>query len=104
MTYLILRYVLKDGVEAEAFEKWAREFDYPNMRGLRRVKSFHTYRVTGLLVGEGKPANDYFELFEIDDFEGFCSEDMPGEIVQKVMGQFVEMVDNLEFNIAERLD
>ena len=104
MTYLILRYNLKDGVQANEFENWVLDFDHPNMRGLKRIESFHTYRVTGLLVGEGKPAYDYFEVFEIEDFDGFCGEDMPGETVQKVMGQFMEQIDNWEFNIAERVE
>ena len=104
MAYLILRYTLKDGVSRDDFEEWVRTFDYPNMRGLKRVKSFHTYRTTALLVGEGQPAFDYFELFEIDDFDGFCAEDMPGETVQAVMGAFMHWVDNPEFNIVERID
>jgi hypothetical protein len=55
-------------------------------------------------MGEGNPAQEYFELFEIDDLEGFGAEDMTGELVQSVMGAFMGMVDNPEFNIAERID
>lgn len=104
MTNLILRYNLKDGVTKDAFEDWVRCTDYPKMRGLKRIQSFHTYRVTGLLVGEGKPAYDYYELFEIEDFKGFCGEDMPGQTVQSVMAEFLEKVENWEFNIAEPVE
>lgn len=103
MAYLILRYNLKDGVTAAQFEQWVRETDQPAMRGLKRVESFNTYRVTGLLMGEGEAAQRYFEIFEISDLAGFTGDDMPGETVQAIMGAFMQMVDNPEFNIAERV-
>ncbi len=103
MSYLLLRYTLKDGVSPEEFEKWVKETDQPKMRSLRRVKSFNTYRMTGLLMGEGEPAQQYAELFEIDDLDGFASEDMPGDLVQSVMGEFMGMVDNPEFSICEEV-
>ncbi|MFC4292871.1 hypothetical protein ACFOWX_10645 [Sphingorhabdus arenilitoris] len=103
MAYLMLRYNLKDGVTPEQFEQWVRETDQPAMRGLKRVESFETFRVTGLLMGEGAPAQSYFEIFEISDLAGFTGEDMPGETVQAIMGAFMQMADNPEFNIAERL-
>ena len=103
MTYLILRYNLKDGVTAEQFEDWVRTTDQPTMRGLQRVAAFDTFRVTGLLIGEGAPAQQYVELFEITDLAGFGKEDMPGDIVQGIMGQFMGLVENPEFCIAEKV-
>jgi hypothetical protein len=104
MAFLILRYQLKPEVSQAEFEEWVRTTDQPAMRSLRRVKAFDTYRVSGLLMGEGNPAQEYFELFEIDDLEGFGAEDMTGELVQSIMGAFMGMVDNPEFNIAERIE
>ena len=101
MAYLLLRYTLKDGVSPEDFEKWVRETDQPKMRSLQRVTSCNTYKMTGLLMGEGAPAQQYAELFEISDMDGFTGEDMPGELVQSVMGEFMGMVDNPEFAICE---
>lgn len=103
MAYLMLRYNLKDGVLPSEFEKWVKEVDQPTMRGLRRVVSFDTWKVTGLLMGEGASSQQYFEIFEIDDLEGFGAQDMPGEAVQAIMGAFSAFVDNPEFNIAEKL-
>lgn len=103
MAFLLLRYTLKDGVSPEDFENWVRETDQPAMRALQRVKSFDTYRATGLLMGEGEPSQSYFEIFEIDDMAGFTSEDMPGSVVQAVMGDFMGFADNPEFTIAERI-
>ena len=103
MSHLILRYRLKEGVSAERFEHWVRDTDQPAMRGLRRVAAFDTFRVTGLLIGQGAPAQDYVELFEITDLAGFTAEDMPGDTVQRIMGEFMGLVENPEFCIAEKL-
>ena len=103
MSYLLIRYRLKDGVSPEAFESWVRDTDQPTMRSLRRVTGFDTFKATGLLMGEGAPSQAYFEIFEIDDLDGFTGEDMPGETVQAIMGQFMGFVDAPEFVIAEKL-
>jgi REDY-like protein HapK len=103
MSYLLLRYNLKDGVSPEDFETWVRDTDQPTMRSLHRVKSFETWKATGLLMGDGAPSQSYFEIFEIDDLAGFTSDDMPGDTVQSIMGQFMGFADNPEFVIAEKL-
>jgi hypothetical protein len=74
------------------------------MRALTRIKSFETYRTAGLLMGEGAPSSDYFELFEISDMAGFTIEDMASDIVQSVMGDFMNFVDEPEFILAETID
>lgn len=103
MSYLLLRYNLKDGVSPEDFEAWVRDTDQPTMRSLNRVNSFETWKATGLLMGEGAPSQSYFEIFEIDDLAGFTSEDMPGDTVQAIMGQFMGFADAPEFVVAEKL-
>lgn len=101
MATLFLTYKLKAGVTPEDYENWIRNTDYPAMRGLRRVASYVNYRATGLLMGEGKPSADYIEVFDIPDLAGFTSEDMPGGVVQAVMGAFMGYVENPEFIVAE---
>jgi hypothetical protein len=103
MAFIMIRYNLQEGVSPEDFESWVRDSDQPTMRALKRVESFETYRVTGLLMGDGAPSQSYFEIFEIDDLEGFTGEDMPGDTVQAIMSQFMGFADNPEFVIAERL-
>jgi REDY-like protein HapK len=103
MSYLLIRYNLKEGVNPEDFEGWVRDTDHPTMRSLTRVKHFDTFRATGLLMGEGAPSQSYFELFEIDDLAAFAADDMPGDTVQTIMGQFMGFADNPEFVIAEKL-
>ena len=103
MAFLMIRYNLKEGVSPEDFESWVRDTDHPTMRALKRVNSFETYRATGLLLGEGAPSQSYFEIFDVEDLAAFTSEDMPGDTVQAIMGQFMGFADNPEFVVAERL-
>lgn len=103
MATLMLRYTLKDGVTPTDFENWVKTIDQPAMRGLARVAAFDTYRVTGLLMGEGAPSSAYVEVFDIPDLAGFTSEDMPGDTVQSIMGQFMGFAEAPEFLIAEKL-
>jgi hypothetical protein len=98
---IILRYRLRSGVTQADFETWVRTTDQPVMRGLARVERFSTYRVTGLLMGEGSPSSDYLEVFEINDMAAFTGTDMPGETVQTIMGQFMGFADAPEFLVAQ---
>ncbi len=98
---IILRYRLKPGVAPADFEHWVKTSDQPTMRGLASVKRFETYRVSGLLIGEGSPSCDYLEVFELNDMAAFTGADMPGETVQTVMGAFMGFADAPEFMMAE---
>lgn len=103
MSKLILTYKLKPETNREQFETWQKEFDYPSMRGLKRVEGFINHRVVRPLMGEGIPSIDYIEIFEVSDIEGFIREDMVGTIVQTVIKQFMEFVENPEFLIVEEV-
>lgn len=100
MSSLILRYRLKAGVTPADFEQWVRTVDHPTMGALQRVQRFTTYRIDGLLLGEGAPSCDYVEVFDIPDLAGFTAEDMPGGTVQGIMGQFMGFAEAPEFLIA----
>ena len=104
MPQLIIKYKLKAGVTREQYENWTRNTDYPSMRGLVRVARFVNYRtVSNLLVADAAPSVDYVEFFDVPDLNGFITEDMPGAVVQKVMGEFMQFVENPEFLVAEEL-
>lgn len=103
MATIILKYKLKDGVTREDFEQWVKTSDQPVMRGLTSVAAFDTYRVTGLLIGEGAPTADYIELFDIADLDAFTGTDMPGAAVQGIMGQFMGFAEAPEFMLADKV-
>lgn len=103
MAKVILTYRLKPGVTQQSFEDWVRSTDYPTMRGLTRVASFANHRVRGLLIGEGDPGMDYIEIFDIPDLDGFTAEDMPGPVVQGIMGDFMGRVDDAKFIVLDEV-
>jgi hypothetical protein len=100
MASVMITYKLKAGVSREDFEAWVRGYDYPNMRGLKRVASFTNHRVERLLIGEGAPSVDYVEVFDIPDLDGFTAEDLPGETLQTVMGAFMTWVEAPQFLVV----
>jgi len=103
MAQIILLYNLQDGVSRDDFHAWIRDYDYPQMRGLSSVDSFRTLETKSLLMGEGNPSYQYVEVFDINDLGAFTGTDMPGDIVQSVMGQFMGFAEAPEFIIAEEV-
>ncbi|PKP81100.1 MAG: REDY-like protein HapK [Alphaproteobacteria bacterium HGW-Alphaproteobacteria-18] len=100
---MFLLYTLKEGVTPEAFEQWVTETDYPAMRALERVQSFRTYRAERLLMGEGAPGVAYIEAFAIPDLDGFIAEDMGGDTVQSIMGEFMGFAEAPQFIIVSEV-
>ena len=105
-TPLVILYSLKAGVSPEDFEDWVTSTDYPTMRGLERVESFKTHRATSLLpgTGEGAPGVQYIETFAISDLDGFIANDMGGETVQSIMGQFMGFAEAPQFIVVEEIE
>ena len=101
---LIILYSLKDGVKRDDFHNWVRTVDYPAMRGLARVESFKTFESKKLLMGEGAPSVGYVEVFDVPDLDGFMAEDLGGDIVQGIMGQFMGFAEAPEFIISEEIN
>lgn len=100
MANVMITYKLKAGVTREAFEDWVRAYDYPNIRGIRRIAAFTNHRVERLLIGEGEPTADYVEVFDIPDLDGFTAEDLGSDHLQAVMGEFMARVDNPQFLVV----
>lgn len=103
MPQIIIQYKLKAGISRETYEHWTRTTDYPAMRGLQRVARFTNHRTVKNLMSDAVPSVDYIEFFDIPDLAGFLGEDMGGDVVQKVMGEFMQFVENPEFLIAEEV-
>lgn len=100
---LVLLYSLKAGVTPADFEAWVKSTDYPAMRGLAHVADFRTHRAEKLLMGDGKPTVQYIETFSIPNLDAFIAEDMPGETVQGVMGQFMGFADAPQFIVVSEI-
>lgn len=103
MAKVLLQYRLKPGTSPEAFEAWVRTTDYPAIRGIARVAEFANHRVRGLLLGEGEPDCHYAEIFDIPDLDGFSDEDIPGPVIQGIMGDFMARVEEPRFLILDEI-
>lgn len=102
MAHIFVLYKLKPGVTRQQHEKWSREIDIPALRSLKRVKSFHVHRVEQRILAEGAPSVDFVEVIDVPDFDGFVSEDLPGNVMQDILGQFSRFAENPEILLASQ--
>ena len=93
---IIVLFNLRPGVEAGAYEDWARATDIPAVRALGSVAAFDVYRADGMLTGDGAPPYDYVEMIEVSDDAGFGG-DVGTETMQAVAAQFREFADDPQF-------
>ena len=103
MSKIFITYKLKASVSPETFEAWVRSHDYPAMRGVARVSRFVTNKAVRHLLAGTTPSISYIEEFVIPDLDGFMQHDFGSEAVQKILGEFMGMVDNPEFIVAEEI-
>ena len=93
---IIVLFNLRPGVEASAYEDWARATDIPAVRALGSVAAFDVYRAEGMLTGEGAPPYDYVEMIEVSDDVGFGA-DVGTDAMQAVTARFREFADDPQF-------
>lgn len=100
---IIVLFNLKPGVDADAYENWARTTDIPGVNALPSVKDFQVHRATGVLGSEdAQSPYAYFEIIDITDFASFGA-DAGSEAVQKVAAEFQAFADNPQFILTETL-
>ncbi|MGA9026416.1 MAG: hypothetical protein WB440_10200 [Steroidobacteraceae bacterium] len=91
MSTIVVLFNLKSGVEAEAYEAWARGRDLPNVNALPSVRGFRVLRSQGLLNRAASPYQ-YVELIELHSLEDFRS-DVKSEVMQGVAREFRAFAD-----------
>lgn len=99
---IIVLFNLKPGVDAAAYEAWAKATDIPGVRGLKSVTDFQVYRATGVLGGVGQSPYAYYEVIDITGMAEFGAE-ASSEAVQKVAAEFQQYADNPTFVLTEAL-
>ncbi|MEM7730848.1 MAG: REDY-like protein HapK [Pseudomonadota bacterium] len=100
---ILVLFNLKDGVTRERYEDWAKTKDIPGVRALKSVDTFDVYRNTGLLMGDGTPPYQYFEILDINDMDVFGQE-ASSEAMQAVAAEFQnELTKDLVFLTTEQL-
>ena len=100
---IVVLFNLKPGVDAAAYESWAKERDIPGIRSLPSVDDLRVYRTTGLLGVEGKSPYDYIQILDVADMPGFFK-DVAGETSKAVAAEFLQFTDAPVFMLTETLD
>lgn len=97
---IVVLFNLKPGVDAGAYEAWAKATDIPVVNGLASVENFTVFAATGLLGSDAAPPYRYLEIVDVGDMDGF-GRDVAGETMQRVAAEFRAFADDPVF-IATR--
>lgn len=101
-TTIIVLFNLKAGAKVQDYEAWAKNTDMPTVRGLKSIGGFDVYKMTGLLMGEGKPPYQYCEIIQVKNMDDF-GKDVSSDAIQKIAAQFQGFADNPKFIVTEKL-
>jgi hypothetical protein len=77
---------LKEGVTAEAYERWLDERYVSAVLGLPSVDEWRGYRVGGLVQTDGEPSYRYVVAVEVNDL-GQLGQDVESEQVRTLLGE-----------------
>ena len=102
MPAVLVLFNLKHGVSRTEYEDWAKTIDLPTVNDLESVDRFEVLRATGLLMGEGDPPYQYFEILRVNDMQ-MLGEDIASETMQQISNQFQSFADNPIFVLTDSL-
>lgn len=94
MTRMVVLFNLREGVNVEDYERWAREQDAVAVRGLPSIDDFRIIRIAGAMSGESP--YQYVELVQINDMDQFA-QDVAGEEMTRIAGEFQRWAENPTF-------
>ena len=101
MAHVIVLFNLKEGVDVDAYETWARERDLPTVNGLSSVNSLRVFSASGLLGGGDSPYS-YIEVLDIADMDGLM-QDISSPVMQSIAAEFQELADNPTFIVTDEV-
>lgn len=102
MQTVIVLFNLKDGVDAAAYESWARATDLPVVRELASVDTFEVLRTLSVMGSEQRPPYQYVERLCINDM-ALLGQEAGGAVMQKVAAEFRTFADAPLFIITESI-
>ncbi|MFM2043223.1 MAG: hypothetical protein RLY86_1799 [Pseudomonadota bacterium] len=100
-TRIVALFNLKPGVDAAAYEEWARTVDLPTVNGLSSIAGFEVFRSVALLGSDAKPPYQYVEIIDVADMDRFGA-DIATETMQAVAARFQSMAD-VTFILTDKL-
>lgn len=102
MTKVVVLFNLKEGVDSEAYQAWARSTDLPTVNALASVDLFSVFKVEGLLGGGDAPYQ-YVEIIDVNDMVALGA-DISTDVMQKVSAEFQQFADNPVFMLTESIE
>jgi hypothetical protein len=103
MTTIVVLFNLKDGVDRDQYEQWARTVDIPSVRRLSGCSGFDVLRTQGLLGGSPDAPYAYVELIKVGHMDDFMAAVSAPE-AQDVAAQFREFADGATFMVTESIE
>jgi hypothetical protein len=98
---IIALFTLKPGVDADAYEAWARKVDLPTVNRLPSISRFDVFKATALLGSTEKPPYHYIEILDVKDMDQF-GRDVATPMMQKIANEFQAIAD-VTFILTEAL-
>ena len=99
---IVVLFNLREGVDVEAYERWARSTDMPTVRNLESIGGFDVLRCAGMLGSDAAPPYAYVELIDVGDKALFAAE-IATERMQQVAQEFQSFADAPLFITTEAL-
>jgi REDY-like protein HapK len=102
MPKIVVLFNLKDGINPDEYESWAKSDDVPTVKALGSVNDFHVLRSASVLGSENAPPYKYIEVIEVNDMDTFFA-DISTDAVQKGAAKFGEYADSPMFIVTEEV-
>jgi hypothetical protein len=99
MTIIVVLFNLKPGVDAAAYEQWAKEKDLPHVNALPAVRQFSVLKSLGLMGGGAGPYQ-YVEIIDVHSVEKLRA-DVRSETMMAVAREFRQFADSPQFIVTE---
>lgn len=101
MTTLVVLFNLKRGTDRAAFDRWAREKDWPAVRAMKNCEGFESLAVKGLLGSDAAAPYQFVEVIRLRDLAAFQEELGADEALRAIAADFDEFVESPVFLVTE---
>ena len=101
MPTIIGLFDLKDGVDLEAYERWARTRYAPVVRGMPSIDHWQAFRASGIFGSNAAPPYRYFLVIEANDLEGI-GRDLTDNRMRTLLTELHEFADPPTLVVTQR--
>ncbi len=101
MPTIIGLFDLREGVDPEDYENWARTRYAPVVRDLPSIDEWRAFRASGVFGSGGTPPYRYFLLIEANDLEG-VGRDLTDPRMRTLLDELHEFADPPILVVTER--